>query len=355
MKIEGFLVAIISLMTLFSCSMEDDAIFNDQPGRDVIVGDESAIVSASVFFPSLSPKSSESSSAGEDLLIDQNIRNAVVFLLNGDVVESVKSAVTTDNVTSRDFSFYTKAGENKYLYAVANVSPQTLVLLKDCKNLAAIKAVPLTNADLALAPKASESVVAINFNAFKEGTDQTLYNKDPIKIKVTQRTARVELAAVDYAFAAGVVEYPDVVLESVSLNRQVVTGGLVDGLNPSFENLTWDQDILKNEGNKSFNVNGVFFRTFANNSTTEKTALALQFKVNGKLSSVEVPFKEYTIKTPASNEMGYTETVESNHIYRLTIRAIVSSGDIEISVKGKVQDWNKNTVELDPIWGEDNK
>lgn len=158
-----------------------------------------------------------------------------------------------------------------------------------------------------------------------------------VNIPVSQRSASVELAdfSIKNRNAAGVttdltsnVSDIWVNLENINLFTQVVG-------NDSKVEKTGHESVKFEYGKQE---NRLY--TYAN-STADKTTLTLSYKFKG-----EQKYAAYTIKTPtAGNQLGYTEEVRANLLYKLHVTII--NQVVDVTVKCYTLDWMNNEINVD--------
>ena len=338
MKINSFLISFCFLFIAVACSMEDEKILSDI--EQGIVNKEDVAASVMVSFKGAN------ATKGDDPTPERVLQNVVVFLLDQRLeVENV--LCVTDPAKLNSISFSTKKEEGKSVYVVANVSETTRNNLRVQKNLDAIRAVALTDQDLALFPKVSDEPKSVSF--FPDG-DSFIAT---VTVSLLQRTSRIHLNKLTYKFVEGTVAYDDLKLVDISLTN-IVKDGQVEGIpaiDPfsSYKDTSYvfeqDKPFFPISAGSFVLADNIHFDTYANpeqqpEGKQMQTTLFLTFKMDGDRKTIK---RICTIKTDGR------ELVEAGHIYELELNAIVSSGEIAVAVKARVLDWNSNEIDLGPI------
>lgn len=345
MKLKNILSILFFLVVAASCSMESDTVMNDISNE---INKETSDNQAYVSFKLDQKMQTKSSSSvqGEDTTIADTeiIQNVIYFLLEEDKIVGVTTAGSADY---QGKTILTKVAEGSSrtlnVMAIANVSEPTKAALLACNTKANINDVILGSADLSMLVKSGEGSVTIT-----KGTTMTPekykqvngslegYPTTSVTITVTQRTARIEIKSLSCFIPEGQTQYT-VSLESISLENQNIQG-LVSGVAAGLVKPTTAPSETFPASSAVSAANGKCFYTFANNAT-DKTTLALHFKVNEKKQT-----KLITIK-----HSDQVEKVLSDFVYRLTINAKVESGEVTCEVGCTVLDWVRYNIDLGDI------
>lgn len=342
MKIKWFLMSLCFSFIAFSCSMEDNDLLSSVEQGNSNIENVDASVKVSL------REGNFTKSDGSE----SELKNAIIFLLDADQQVENLLCINDPSRLEKPVSFQTKKEDGKSVYVVANISDATQITLKGKTSLDEIKAAVLNADDLLLLPKVSEK---LNNVTFKESTSGDVAYLADVNITLLQRTARVQLKSFTFAFDGKTVEYDDLTLTGIELGN-IVTTGLVDGLpapadkqttvGTYSENLPLSNSTMAND-KKGFELgSGVYFDTYANDSqsvgSTEQipTTLYLTFTMDGGKKKLST---SCTVKTNGK------AVVNAGYKYELYLNAIISSGEIKISVEAKVLDWDKNEVDLGDI------
>ena len=366
MKIINTLSVLFFLFIAVACSMEEDVI-NDIDKEVQSASEVYAALGVSLAADGVQTRSSEYNEEDEDSNPNTNenvVRNCYVAvfdnstkkllasrLYSGDEVKgegsvytlgkSIVFKVSKDEAERHDLVFVAVAHMNDNIYGESSSirkGIQSCSTYNDLMNftLKEDPTVLVKVGELSIMKDEYKTYMNISPNMINED-GSALSGIKPIRIKVSQRSAAIQLDKFAVESEIGVVS--DVEVKSLQLLNMVYSTN-VGGFDSDSD---IDEAYLLEKGKNGINdLLKYRFYTYENpESSSDKTKLRIgySYKLNGK---EETGFSTITIKSPG--EDGSIAEVRANHLYKLSVT--VKNGVVDVTTKCYTKDWLMNDVEI---------
>ena len=346
MKIQNLLSVIFLTILTISCSM-DESVINDIDKE--IQNNTEAYAYFSLDLNAGSTVTKTSSATEKDPIGPNDEENRVntcylaVFNSNtGDLLAShfYKGGNEGDIIPGDGNITFKISGENKpdlKFVAITNINyssdPEysdviSLIDLQKCKKYTDLMRATIKENPTVLV-KVGESVLAAKDYETSSSllTDHEKFCKT-VTIPVTQRSAAIELESFlvqkknNNTSTELKVKDVSVQLQNINMKTTVKEGSVTE---------IYDNGTLKNWNVD--NAGTLHLYTYSNESES-KTTLKISYILDGVEGT---KYAYYTIKTPASNSLGYEEKVKANTLYKLKVT--ITNEVVDVAVKCYTMDW----------------